>query len=217
MLEALKKSLKDTFIWDWRDQVRNNREIAAWEGAGRPAPPPETIKRRVLAAYGEAFGARTFVETGTFMGQTPYILRNQFKTLYSIELSPELAARATERLRRFPQINILQGDSAEILPKLTYTISERCLFWLDGHYSGGVTAQGSLDTPILKEIDTIFSHPVSDHVILIDDARLFNGTHDYPTAEQLQEKFATIAPSYQFSIVNDIIRAHPQTDVKFSF
>lgn len=88
-------------------------------------------------------------------------------------------------------------------------VTAPCLFWLDGHYSGGGTAQAHLDTPIIQELGTIFDHPVSTHVILIDDARLFDGTHDYPTIEQLRKFFAEKRPQYHFSVVNDIIRAHP--------
>jgi len=211
--KKLRSLVKDTVVADLRDRIRNNREISRWKAAGMPVPPPETIKRQVLAAYGQAFALNTFIETGTFQGQTPYVLRNRFKSIYSIELSPELAARATERFRNRPHIHILQGDSGELLPALLQSIAEPCLFWLDGHYSGGVTAKGSVDTPILKELDTIFAHRASGHVILIDDARLFNGTGDYPTLQQLEHKFSTAAPAYQFSVRNDIIRAHPPRDV----
>jgi hypothetical protein len=52
------------------------------------------------------------------------------------------------------------------------------LFWLDGHFCGGVSAHGDKGTPILEELNLILSHRVKEHVILIDDARLFNGTFD---------------------------------------
>jgi hypothetical protein len=80
------------------------------------------------------------------------------------------------------------------------------LFWLDGHYSGGVTGIGSLETPIIKELQTIFNHPLSKkHVILIDDARLFNGTRDYPKIEELQVFVKTQKENLEFYVENDII------------
>ena len=53
---------------------------------------------------------------------------------------------------------------------------ENICFWLDGHFSGGDTFQGSDDTPILKELDTIEKHISSfeNISILVDDFRLFN-------------------------------------------
>jgi hypothetical protein len=217
LVKKLRSLLRDTPAADLRDRIQNDRLISAWKASGMPAPPPEIIKRNVLSTYGQAFALNTLIETGTFQGQTPYVLRDRFKSIYSIELSSELAARATERFRSRPHIHILQGDSGELLPRLLASITEPCLFWLDGHYSGGETAQGNLDTPILKELDTIFSHRASGHVVLIDDARLFNGTQDYPTLEQLQAKFASDAPSYEFSVRNDIIRAHPPKDVASTY
>src|SRR5258708_4484486 len=179
--QHLIKPLKDTFIWDFRENRRQSSEIKKWCAAGKPAPPPEAVKRVTLADYASAFNIGTMVETGTFMGGALYALKDQFKTLYSIELSENLALQARARFRKQPHIHILQGDSGKVLPQVLSSISEPCLFWLDGHYSGGITAQADLDTPIMRELQTVFRHPCKTHVILIDDARLFDGTHDYPT------------------------------------
>ena len=138
-----------------------------------------------------------------------HTLKDSFRALYTIELSPELAILARRRFRQSPHIHILNGDSGQLLTTLLQTITVPCLFWLDGHYSGGVTAQATLDTPILAELQTIFAHPIKTHVILIDDARLFNGTADYPTLDQLKALFAEHRPDYVVTVHNDSIRAHP--------
>ena len=91
-------------------------------------------------------------------------------------------------------------------------IAERTVFWLDGHYSGGFTARAALDTPVVKELGTIFSHRVKDHVILIEDARLFNGTDDYPTIEELTALVHRFRPDYEISVRHDAIRAHPRRE-----
>jgi hypothetical protein len=213
----LRDLLTDTFIWDLRERSRDNHEVETWENAGRPVPPPAWVKRHVLAAYGVAFGTGTLVETGTFMGGTVYALKDRFKTIYSIELSDSLMKRAKNRFHAYSHIHILHGDSGELLPELLSGISEPCLFWLDGHYSGGITAQAGLDTPIVNELMTIFDHEVKDHIVLIDDARLFNGTQDYPTIEELREIFARKRPNYQFSVVNDVIRAHPPKTITLEY
>jgi hypothetical protein len=86
------------------------------------------------------------------------------------------------------------------------------LFWLDGHYSGGITAKGPLDTPIVKELDSILNHSVTGHVILIDDARCFVGENDYPTIDELREILHTERPRWVFEVKDDIIRIHEKPD-----
>jgi hypothetical protein len=208
---------KDTFLSDLRDSRRAQRDVAAWQQAGRPVPPPELVKRVTLAEFGAAFHLDTFIETGTLFGGSLYALKHRFKTLYSIELSPELAEKTRHRFRSTPHIHILQGDSGTVLPELLEKVTTPCLFWLDGHYSGGITAQSDLDTPILKELQAILDHPCKEHVILIDDARMFNGTHDYPTIDTLRQLFAAQRPNDDFSVANDAIRIHPSKSVTTTY
>ncbi len=191
--------------------------VDSWVKLGKPVPPPEYVKRVTLADYGKAFGLETLVETGTFLGDAVYHLKNRFKAIYSIELSHDLAGKAQARFQRSPHIHILEGDSGEVLPRIMSGISSPCLFWLDGHYSGGITAKAAIETPILKELGIIFNHPSKDHVILIDDARLFDGTHDYPTVQELRELCARERPEWNFDVVNDMIRIHPPRSVDVTF
>ncbi len=208
----LRPVLKDSFAWDIYLHMVENRSVESWKQDGEPAPPPHAIKERIVATYGSQFGTKTLIETGTYLGDMLYAVRRQFTRLVSIELSSELCRKARERFQRFPRIEIVQGDSAEVLPKILDGIAEPCLFWLDGHYSGGFTAKASLDTPILKELETIFEHPVKDHVILIDDARLFNGTEDYPAIGDVRQLVERKRPDYEFSVSHDVIRIHPKRE-----
>jgi hypothetical protein len=80
------------------------------------------------------------------------------------------------------------------------------LFWLDGHYSGGYTAKGSLECPILGEIDGVFSGEIQNHIILIDDARCFVGENSYPTKEDLYSYVLKYNKNYKMSVDCDIIR-----------
>jgi len=67
-------------------------------------------------------------------------------------------------------------------------VDKPCLFWLDGHYTAGKYAiRPGRETPIEKELRHIAGHPLkSSHVILIDDARDYTGTGDYPALETLR-------------------------------
>src|SRR5262249_43165449 len=125
--------------------------------------------------------------------------------IISFELDQNLAAQAQERFANDSHIQIVQGDSGKLLGEYLATIDEPCLFWLDGHYSGGITAKGTLETPIKNELTAILSHPYDGNLILIDDARCFTGENDYPTLDKLK---GFIKPSHKFSVEHDVIRIH---------
>jgi hypothetical protein len=64
-------------------------------------------------------------------------------------------------------------------------------FWLDGHYSGGITHQGPTDCPICAELEAIeknLSH-FAAVTVLIDDIRCFDPSipeyADYPDVDYL--------------------------------
>ncbi len=223
MLANLKVKLRDvlisrySYVWNLLQGVRDCRELPLWQKAGKPIPPPHVVKQRILSTYASTFGTDTLIETGTYLGQMVYAMRNRFQNILSIELGGDLAKRAKHRFRLYPHIQILQGDSADVLPQILGSISVQSLFWLDGHYSGGFTAKGRTDTPVMREVRTILEHKIKNHIILIDDARCFNGTLDYPTLDELRALIALNRPIYDFSVSNDVIRIHPKTVVQSEF
>jgi hypothetical protein len=129
------------------------------------------------------FNIDFFFETGTYIGVTTNYLQNYFSKMYSIELSKELAAEAQHYFRNKKHISIVQGDSGLLLENIIKNDTTKKLFWLDAHYSEGVTASSATfgETPISKEIEEILKYWIVGSVILIDDARCFTGTHNYPT------------------------------------
>lgn len=145
-----------------------------------------------------------FIETGTCKGDTIEYVKNDFKKIYSIELSKTFTEEAIFRFQNDSHVKIIPGDSAIELPKLLQNISEPCFFWLDGHYSYGDTAKGDKESPILEEIKPILTSP-HNHIILIDDARLFIGRHSYPTIFSLVRFIKKHNPSYTVSIIKDMI------------
>jgi len=106
-------------------------------------------------------------------------------------------------------VHIHQGDSGEVLGAVIAPLEEPCLFWLDGHYSGGITALGAESTPILRELEAIAAHPIPAHVILIDDARCFTGTDGYPTIDDLGALARRLWPDCEFRVADDILRILP--------
>lgn len=185
-------------------------EALSWELRGRPVPPPSWVKQRTLADYGERFGLRTLIETGTYLGETVEALKDRFERIVSIELSPELFERARERFAHLGHVEIVHGDSGEVLPEVLSSVREPSLLWLDGHYSAGITAQGREKTPVLREIEAVLSHAVKGHVMLIDDARCFTGEDGWPSLEQVRAHVHGTDPGLTFEVAADIVRIHPR-------
>ncbi len=177
---------------------------STWVKNGTSFPPSHWAKQQLVKRYATDHQLSVFVETGTYLGDMVFAMQNQFRQLYSIELSPLFYEAATTRFKGFEHIKILQGDSGEVLKDLVPTLESRALFWLDGHYSGGQTAKGAKDCPIYEELKSILSSPLN-HVILIDDARLFIGANDYPTVHDLKNFILSFKVNSQFAFENDAI------------
>lgn len=128
-----------------------------------------------------------FLETGTYIGITTNYVQKYFSRVYSIELSKELANEAQKYFKNKKNVSIIQGDSGLLLEGIIKGNNSRKLFWLDTHYSAGITATSVDfgDTPISKEIEEILKYWIVGSVILIDDARLFDGQNNYPTVSDL--------------------------------
>lgn len=176
--------------------------------------PDYETKRNAIAGIADKYNCRdVFIETGTYMGDTVAYLKNKFSKLISIELSKELAEKAKQRFAGEEKVQIIQGDSATQLSNILTAVSTPVVFWLDGHYSSEfqsgneyiITGKGEKDTPIINELMQIIKHTIKNHIILIDDARLFNGEGDYPTREEIGEIVKQNLPRHSLSIKNDII------------
>jgi len=185
--------------------IDHEEQLAEWEKNGRPLPPPHIVKQMAIGELREKYQPTILVETGTYLGDMVEAQRTQFTKIYSIELSQKLFRRAKKRFRDQQHITILQGDSGVVLNKLIIEIDQLALFWLDGHYSGGITAKAEKECPVPEELETILKSSLP-HIILIDDARLFNGTQDYPTIEEIKKIIEKSHSVYSLEIKDDIIR-----------
>jgi hypothetical protein len=181
-----------------------------WLLLGARLPPPHPVKQDVLVRLAQRFRLKTFVETGTYHGRMIGALFGVFDKAFSIELSVPLYERAKDRFRDNPHVELIQGDSGQQLKLLLPRLKGPALFWLDGHYSGGITALGAKVTPILEELDHILAHHEKGHVIVIDDARLF-GVADsgYPTIQELNEHVRSKRDDLAISVDGDSIRITP--------
>lgn len=194
--------------------VARNVNLVLWGLSGRPVPPPGLFKARTIKRYARRYGLRCFVETGTYRGGMVAAVKQIFDEIYSIELSAKLHAFARERFREDGHVRLICGDSGEELPRVVEALTGRALFWLDAHYSGGETANGTGGNPIIKEITCILMHR-KDHVILVDDMRLFGTDPSYPTRRVLLGGVKESAgEQVMLDIKDDILRITPVLAVR---
>lgn len=177
-----------------------------WWLAGKPVPAPHVVKQRTVIGYQTRYRLRTFIETGTFTGEMVQAMSGHVDRILTIEVDPSLHARAVIRFASQPRIQLLLGDSATLLPVVLQSLDAPALFWLDGHYMGGESGRGTEDTPVIAEMTALLAHAVRGHVVLIDDARLFDGTGGYPRLEAFTAWVAERRPGTRVTVDGDIIR-----------
>ena len=196
-------------LWYSLNQLRQAPEILYWLRSGCNGIAPHSIKMRVIESYVRKFLINTFIESGTYLGDTlGYIARNGVQCI-SIELSRELYEAACLRFKTCKNIRLVYGDSGQKLPELLNEISKPVLFWLDGHYSYGITACSETHTPVSNELKAILNHPIKRHVVLIDDARCFDGKNNYPHLYDLL-RIIWEDGNYTAEVSMDIIRLIPR-------
>jgi hypothetical protein len=200
--------LKKLFRKNTPAAISPEEELRQWELNGKPAPPPHIVKQKAIKEYQEKYATKVLVETGTYLGDMVEANKNNFEKIYSIELSSRLYQKVLKRFKGDGRIVLLQGDSGKRLSEILKELDQPALFWLDGHYSGGITALGDKECPVPEELAAIFKSPL-DHIILIDDARMFDGTRDYPTIEQIKKIIDENKRNCQLEVKDDIIRITP--------
>ena|SRR5579863_7560772 len=176
-----------------------------WKLRGEPVRSPHLLKQRTVREYAAQYSLRILVETGTYYGEMVEAMRSHVERLYSIEFDRALAERARRRFARWPHVEILQGDSASLIPRVLERIAEPALFWLDAGYYGW--ADSEIDqSRLLRELDAILRHSVPGHVILLDDARGLDGRHGSPTVTELKQRIERDFPGRSVAVKHDILR-----------
>jgi len=182
------------------------KQFEKWQKDGCPVPPPHIVKQNTIGEYQQKYGLTTFVETGTYLGDMVEAQKTRFKKIFSIELGVDLFEKAKRRFINDQNVTIIQGDSGKVIAKIIHDLNEPAIFWLDAHYSLGITAKGDKECPIFEELNAILNDKKNNHILLIDDARLFIGQSDYPTLEKLTSYVIGRNKNYLVEVKHDIIR-----------
>lgn len=159
------------------------QEVRSWVRRRYAPPSPSFVKRAVLARNG--LSNCSWVESGTYLGRTTRVLARRSLQVISIEPDKALFDKAREKFKKTKNVVILNGLSEDLLPDILSGLSGNVCFWLDGHFSGGVTFKGPQDTPIREELALIvrYMSNLGKIVVFVDDLRMFESatrSSEYP-------------------------------------
>ncbi|MDB4520503.1 hypothetical protein N9118_13250, partial [Akkermansiaceae bacterium] len=184
MKVLLKKILPQSLI----KNLQRGRAMSDWKKRDFLDNSPQLVKEKVFDKYGIA-GAG-WVETGTYLGTTTDYLSKRFPHVYSIEPAKDLYTSASKRFKG-GNVTLFNDVSENIFPTLLPKLSGNINFWLDGHYSAGITFKGDKDCPVEDELNAIEANidNFKKITILIDDVRCFLPSDteytDYPSIDYL--------------------------------
>lgn len=129
----------------------------------------------------DAAKIKFFVETGTFKGATSTWAAAHFEKVYTIEAYRPRFEKTAAALALYPNIVSIFGDSRVKLAEVLEQISSPAIIWLDAHWINDSPVDAKGECPLLEELQAINEHAFSDdHIILIDDARLFTQPPPHP-------------------------------------
>lgn len=144
---------------------------------------PKINKEFLLLLQDDYTKYDVFIETGTYNGETIFSMEPFFNKLYTIEISEKyytktmnayLSKKTVENSSTYDnKIIFLFGDSSIVLKSVLSIITDKCIFFLDGHWSSDDTGRGEKDCPLIEEVTHINNLCKTEAIIIIDDYRLF--------------------------------------------
>jgi hypothetical protein len=156
--------------------------------------------------------AKDFIETGTYLANTTLWAAQHFDRVISIEADPKLYDRARKGLALCTNVDVRLGRSQGMLAVLVRKLSHPALIWLDAHWCDGDIAVAGEDEecPLLEEIAAIDTG-ITQHLILIDDARYFlnrlpppHKHEHWPSAGAMIEQLRAKYDSY-ICVMDDVV------------
>ena len=180
-MKKLLKKLLPSFIIEYI-------ELQNWKRRNYLDNSPQFIKKKIFIRFG--IPNAQWIETGTYQGETTAFLAKKYPLIHTIEPDLDLFNKATKRFKG-KKVYLYNDISENVLPNLLPKLNGEINFWLDGHYSGGITFKGSILCPVEDELKAISDNlgNYSKMTILIDDVRCFlsesNQYADYPSIDYL--------------------------------
>lgn len=163
-----------------------------------------------------------FLETGYYMGSgVERAIKAGFEKIFSIEISSihvENGKKRHENYITLGQVEIINDDSRNLYKTIKQFPNKRFLFFLDAHADQSNQHEKSIACPVIEELEAIRNHPIKDHVILVDDMRLFRSQSAWARGilvDKIITELHKINPNYKISFFkgvaeNDVLCATVQ-------
>lgn len=148
-------------------------------------------------------GRRLYFETGSAQGESALWAAQHFDRVVTVEFCEDNYIACLQRFWNDPNIKVISGDSGKLMPALEYMIREPAVVMLDAHYvdDGDDRIAPTGVTPIMQELAALLPN-AENHVIFIDDARLFGTVEGYPTEQEIKDLAERWF--YNFGIYGDV-------------
>ena len=177
-----------------------------------------SVDLELVNALNKRLPLSTFVETGTFEGDTTASVAQLFQNIYTVELADELFANAKKRFENFANIKPIHGSSPEVLEALRNELEDQSvLYWLDAHWCGKITAGETYECPLIQELQAIGK--LNDQsVILIDDARMIaappplpHNASEWPSLIEVVTELVKLSDKHRLALINDVFVFVPES------
>ena len=161
----------------------------------------------------------TFIETGSYYGDgIKKALDAGFENIISIEITPKYYELCKKKFKDYPNVEIILGDTVDVLPEILKNTTEACTIWLDAHYTEPSTNFGEKWCPLMEELENLKDSLVP-HTILINDLRIWTqAIYDF-NIKDIKRKILEINSDYTMSLAegfipNDVLVAEYKVEVK---
>ena len=127
-----------------------------------------------------------YIETGLFHGTSlKQALFCDFDEVHSCDISKDYISAGEKEFKKEiedKKVFLHYGRSTDVLKKILSTLDQPAVFFLDAHDLDYPGVDNSLwkeedACPVLSELEVIGSHHIKNHVIMVDDLRMFEIDH----------------------------------------
>lgn len=132
------------------------------------------LNRELALKLRDKYNLETFLETGTYRGESCIWAAENFEHVISIEKDPRRYQKAMGITRKFENVKLCLGDSRDLLFTVLRDVRTPALVYLDAHLFGFTKEGWANDDqcPLKEELLAIRQIRIG-HVIIIDDANWF--------------------------------------------
>jgi hypothetical protein len=120
----------------------------------------------------------TFVETGTYYGESAFNAAKHFSEVYTIEIDYKLftSSKCRAMKENVHNISFIHGDSYKMLHNVVPRVAEGAVYFIDAHISGSDSGWNKVTSvPLLNDLDSILQYKIGPSLFIFNDVRFWAG------------------------------------------